>query len=137
MTKKNITIISLVTAVVLIGWDYIGNARLCTSEGVLHYDCFNTISSIELIFFPVFPLAFLSLLTYRMRDEIFRAWTSFAVWWVPLSMLAIIIAPEEIKGSISVPMKWPLAVFCAAILLLVSIIIILWKHYSLKKKNSN
>jgi len=37
----------------------------------------------QLIF--IFPPVFLfSLLTYWMREEIFRAWWNFARWWVPI-----------------------------------------------------
>ncbi len=30
----------------------------------------------------------LSILTYRMRDEVFRAWWNFARWMVPIIILA-------------------------------------------------
>ena len=33
------------------------------------------------------PLFFLSLITYRMKDEVFQAWWSFARWWVPIIIL--------------------------------------------------
>ena len=33
---------------------------------------------------PFLPLLLLSLITYKMRDEVFRAWWRFARWWVPV-----------------------------------------------------
>ena len=38
-----------------------------------------------LVFFlllPLLPTFFLSLITYRMKDEVFLAWWRFARWWV-------------------------------------------------------
>lgn len=44
----------------------------------------------EAVVYLLFPLPFvfiLSLITYKMRDEVFRAWWSFAMWFVPLIMI--------------------------------------------------
>lgn len=140
LTKKVITISSVVGAITLFTWDHVGNVKLCKLGSFGHWffvekldwGCLDSLWTAELVFFLIIPLAFLSILTYKMRDEIFAAWISFAKWWVPLSMIAILIAPEVIKGSFSVPVKWPLAVFCSAILLLVSLILIAHKHFTLK-----
>lgn len=58
-----------------------------------------------LILFTFAPLAFLfllSLITYRMKDEVFRAWWRFARWWVP-----VIIAVTLYIGSIGSEGKYP------------------------------
>jgi hypothetical protein len=38
------------------------------------------------------PLLLLSLLTYRMHDEVFRAWWNFARWIVPVIAFATLLA---------------------------------------------
>jgi len=38
------------------------------------------------------PVIFLfSLLTYRLRDQVFRAWWNFARWWVPVIIVVTIL----------------------------------------------
>lgn len=44
-------------------------------------DAFEYIWMYTIVFIPVFLL---SLLTYWTKDEVFRAWFSFARWWVPV-----------------------------------------------------
>lgn len=39
------------------------------------------------IFLPLLATFFFSLLTYRMKGEVFRAWWSFARWWVPVIII--------------------------------------------------
>ncbi len=43
---------------------------------------------IFILIFLTPPLFFLSLITYKMQDEVFRAWWNFARWWVPVIILA-------------------------------------------------
>lgn len=130
MTKKNVFLLAIGGTIIFFLSAFQKEIGFC---GHIYNNCWDIIDLIWPPFMIFLPFAFLSLLTYRMRDEIFRAWTAFAVWWVPLSMFVTFIAPEEIRGSISVPVKWPIAVLCAGVFLLVSLVIILWKHYSLKK----
>lgn len=55
-----------------------------------------------IIFFPLFPTLLFSLITYKMREEVFLAWCNFSYWWIPLSVLLVLITPE----SNSVIMSW-------------------------------
>lgn len=135
MTKKRALILSSVGTLILLLLGIISSTNACYHNKLCFrfFDSYIT-QTIAILLLLLSPLLLLSLLTYRMRDKIFRAWTAFAVWWVPLSMFAILIAPKEIEGSIDVPVKAPLAFFCAGILLIVSLIIIVWKHHSLRKQ---
>ncbi|MBI2439453.1 MAG: hypothetical protein HYV45_02545 [Candidatus Moranbacteria bacterium] len=36
------------------------------------------------VFMPLFPVFLLSLLTYKMKDEVFQAWFRFSLWFVPI-----------------------------------------------------
>lgn len=54
------------------------------------------------IFMLVFltpPLLFLSLITYKMRDEVFRAWWGFARWWVPVIIVVTFLLNSANSGG--------------------------------------
>lgn len=82
-----------------------------------------------IIFFPLLPTLFFSLITYWMRDEVFQAWLNFSYWWIPLSIFLVLITPE---GN-SVIMSWGKeipAVGMSALYVLISTIIIVrtWRR---------
>ncbi len=133
LTKKNVFFIALVGTIFVCS-QFIFDAETCTSNWLCNKlgDTLNQDNATIILSMPIVLL--FSLITYRMRDEIFHAWISFAKWWVPLSSIAIIIAPQKIEGSFSVPIKEPIAFLCAGALFVVSLGIICWKHFSLKKK---
>ena len=81
-----------------------------------------------------FPILVLSPILFKIRNEVFSLWFSFVKWWIPLSLLAIAMAPEEIEGFISVPVKLPLAVFLAGVFLILSLILFSIKLFLLRKR---
>ncbi len=95
------------------------------------------IRTIALSLLPFLPLFLLSLITYKMKDEVFTAWISFAKWWVPLSMFAILITPVDDGGSWSIPLKGPVALLTTGLFFVISLIIICWKHFALRKKTDH
>ncbi len=129
-----VLLISSIGTLTLLIFGIISSTNVCYHNKICFrfFDSYITQTIAILLLLPP-PLLFLSLLTYRMRDEIFRAWTAFARWWIPLSMIAILVTPRESGGFISIPLQATLALFCAGVFLIVSLIIIAWKHYSLKK----
>ena len=101
MTKKNVLLTSLAGIVFLLTWDKVGNYFWCDllikngSQG----NCPFVLASLESYFIPIFPLFFFSLVTYWMRDEVYRAWFKFAKWWIPGSMLLILLTPSDTGGG--------------------------------------
>ena len=53
----------------------------------------NTISIL-----PLLPIFILSLITYKMQDEVFRAWWGFARWWVPV-IIAVTLFLQNAGGG--------------------------------------
>ena len=52
-----------------------------------------------LILFLIPPTLFLlSLITYRMKDEVFQAWWRFARWWVPV-IIAVTLFVQNAGGG--------------------------------------
>ncbi len=131
ISKRNIIILSLIYLIFLAGVLIFGDK--CYSNLWCRMNLNEFLNLVILASSPFIPLSLLSVLTYRMRQEIFDTWISFAKWWIPLSILLILFVPEELSGAISVPLKVPVALFCSGLFFLISLIIIFWKHASLKK----
>ncbi len=78
----------------------------------------------------------ISLITYKIRDEVFYSWLKFAYWWIPLTVILTAITPEG-NGSWGVPnILTPglVALVFTAIFVIVSLLIIPIKYLKLKGK---
>jgi len=126
LTKKTILFFSGVSS----GFFYllaflIGSEKLC--GGSQYTNCTQSANSFFETFLPIFPLLLLSLITYKMRDEIFSTWSKFTIVWIPLSMFAILISPEY--GNAFLPIeKITVAGFFSLLYVIISLIIIIWKY---------
>jgi hypothetical protein len=40
---------------------------------------------------PLFPIFVFSLVTYKMRDQVFHAWWNFARWWAPVIVVVTLL----------------------------------------------
>jgi hypothetical protein len=48
---------------------------------------------------PLFPIFIFSLITYKMRDQVFRAWWNFVRWWVPVIIVATLLLNSANSGG--------------------------------------
>ena len=76
-------------------------------------------------------IIFFSLLTYKLRDEIFRAWFRFTSVWVPLSVVAILLADDS-PNRLFVSEQEFVAMLVWGLYALLSTGIIIWKYVSLR-----
>ena len=90
--KKIILIISGLITTILLFINTIGTFKVCGS--VNYGTCMDIVAGAMFVLFPFMPLFVFTAITYKMRDSVYAAWFNFAKWWVPLSMLAILISPE-------------------------------------------
>src|SRR3989338_7499703 len=132
VTKKNVLFLAIFGSVIF----YLTAFQPKIICGGVYGDCWDIIDLIWPLLLSALPLLFLSLITYKMRDEIFHTWITFAKWWVPLSVIAILVTPVESGGWISVPLQATMALFCAAALFVISLILITYKHFTLKKRGA-
>ncbi len=51
------------------------------------------------ILLPLIPLLLLSLITYKMRESVFRAWWNFARWWVPVIIVFTLLLNNKGGGG--------------------------------------
>lgn len=72
------------------------------------------------------PLFLLSLITYKMRDEVFRAWWGFARWFVPV-IIAVTLFLENAGGGGTLGMNKDFIVFILVILYTILILVSLVK----------
>ncbi len=42
------------------------------------------------LFYISFPIFLFSLITYKLREEVFRSWLHFAYWWMPFEILFVL-----------------------------------------------
>ena len=131
ISKKTLLIISwLITALVIT----IGSTNLtydyCASANT---PCVDLVYDLILIFAPILPLFLLSLITYKMWDEVYRAWLRFAQWWIPLSMILISLAPQYASDWMFPIEKGTVAFFSSLLFIIISLLLIIWKYFSSRR----
>jgi len=129
--KKIVLIISGILAITSLTLDRIGTFRLC--GGIEYGHCMDVLSGIILLFFPILPLFFFSLVTYFMRDEVFQSWWRFARVWVPVSMIAILLAPAYASDWMFPVDKGRIAFFTSLLFMIISLILIIRTKWKLQK----
>lgn len=121
-TKKSALVLGIV------GTTYIGILTLLstTSLCLTNQNCtdlfvkFSPWSFAKYILFTPFLFA-LSLITYKMRDEVFRAWWNFAWWWA-LVIIAITLLLTNASGGGTLGMNQDFTVFILGILYAILIV---------------
>ncbi len=138
MIKKYILWISFFVSTFLIIVDRIGNVIFCSFLGYYDghvYSCLDFISPIETMLFPLLPVFLFSLITYKMRDEVFQTWIKFTKWFIPLSMFLILITPTANGGYfVSLWDNQMTAIFTSFLYTLLSLILIIYKSIKLRGK---
>ena len=131
VTKRNVLLVSAVAVLIAVGLTYPWKIGLCGSDS---YGCINNIQSFSTILDIFFPTLILSLVTFKLRQEIFQAWMRYALWWVPLTVVLTLIAPNDRSQSIPFPStKGMVDLGLVTIFVIVSIGIILYKWSPVKK----
>lgn len=95
-----------------------------------------------LVLFSFAPLAFLfllSLITYKMRDDVFRAWWRFARWWVPVIVAVTLLLERAgsgggigIGGAVSTAFDILVLGVLYAVLVIVSLVQIVRAYFKAK-----
>jgi hypothetical protein len=131
LTKRNVLIIATLLSVVDILLLYPWQLGICARES---YSCANNVQGMSAIFDIFIPVLIFSFLTYKMSDEVFRAWLRYALWWVPLTMLCVFFASSDQSQSLPAPStKALLDIGMVLIFVIVSIVIIVSKRTAVKR----
>lgn len=109
-TKRNVLLVGLILMILLASLFYLAQLKYCDSYGYVQSDyknlCMNVIDYSETVLEPLSSALFLvplflsfSLLTYRMHDNVFRAWWNFARWFVPVIIVVTFLLNNKSGGG--------------------------------------
>ena len=132
MTKRNVFFVGLVGTLLIL--------FLFSLETI---SCYSNISCLEFrrffnrqltfippyLFFLPIPIFTLSLITYRMKDEVFHAWWGFARWWAPV-IIAVTLLLENAGGGGTLGMNKDFTAFILIILYSILLITSLVKIFN-------
>ncbi len=123
MTKKNVLWSSSIITIGLFALNYFQGLPMCRQEWS---GCVHAIYILGTTFVPFLALTIFSLITYKMKEEVFVRWWKFTRWWTPLSMVIIAISPQYADSFMMAPSPKGLAVVgTGGLFILISVIIIL------------
>ena len=135
MTKKNrLVVLSGLLSAVLYILNFVGTYWVCDHFFVGGHagNCPTILSDGMIILFPVIPLFIVSLVVHFLRDDVFQVWIKFVYVWLPLTMFAILIAPEY--GNALLPVeKGTVGVFFSLLFVIISIVLIFVKYFRLRR----
>jgi hypothetical protein len=135
ITKKTLLLVSGCLSIVLFVSNYIGTYWICDNFflGGHEGSCPDILYSAMMNFFPIIPFFLFSIITYKMRDEVYQAWLRFAYVWIPLSMLAIFLAPEYSADWMFPIVKGTVAFFSSLLFAGISLILIIYKYFASRR----
>ena len=91
----------------------------------------NYVAGVNLL--PVITLFLLSLVTYKMRDEVYQVWLRFSYAWIPLSMILIFFAPQYSTDWMYPIVKSTVAFLTSLLFVVISIALITWKSIAIRR----
>lgn len=98
MTKKSVLVGSFIGVLLLSSQFLFGSHACYVNKLCNRVNDFINQDNLTIILIMPFVL-FLSLITYKMRDEVFQAWWKFARWFVPVIMLVTFLINSQSRGG--------------------------------------
>ena len=132
MTKKKVFWISLVGTVVFFTLSPSNLYGYCFQEGHC-WRLWNVIESTAPYFFLLPLLLLFSIITYKMREEVFRSWIRFAYWWIPISLFLIYLAGGSSGGGFGMPNVLDqefVSIILSGLFAIISLLVITWKYFA-------
>jgi hypothetical protein len=96
MSKKSVLLISLAYVFYFVAAFLI--SLVCEADRCRIHDD-SILGWLLLYFIFLIPVFIFSLITYKMREEVFRAWWRFALWFVPVIMLVTFLFNSQNRGG--------------------------------------
>lgn len=98
MTKKSVLLIGLIGTLFVLSLFFLDTNLCYSSTSCMEIRSFLNNDIFALIFLTP-PLFILSLITYKMKEEVFRTWWNFARWWVPVIIIATLLLENAGGGG--------------------------------------
>ena len=131
LTKKNVFLGSLSGAIIFfLVASTEGVPLFCVPHDIPCMKYFDSLATTIEIFIPLF---FFSLITYKMPTVVFSAWSNFALTWISISILLIVISPSS-SAPFQIIDKEFVAIVLSLLFTVISLILIAYKSFALRKK---
>lgn len=135
MTKKNVLIISSFLAVML----FVIEAKMRSINLILcsdsYYRCIDLVGNIWVAALIIIPVVPFSIITYFLREEVFRAWLRFTYWWTPLSFIIVLFSGDSHPGNtLGISGQAFFGILTWGLYIIISIAIIGWRHFATRHK---
>lgn len=129
VTKKNVFVIALLGFTLSIALAFSWGFGVSYS----FYKIF-----VEPLFFLSGSLFFVAVLFFFTRDQVFSAWLKFAKWWLPLSLMLIILSPTDGSSAFFPALfsKELTSMWMSSLFVAISLFIITYKYFTLKKSGA-
>ncbi len=136
MSKKVVLIISGIGLILFVLSILFLTNNMCSTD--VWVQCRQIDESIDLIstllLFTI-PMFLFSLVTYFLREEVFRTWIRFTLWWVPLSFVIILFSSSRQSANIvGLSDQAIFGTLAFGLYVLISLIIIAWKYSATRRK---
>ncbi len=133
MNKNAINLSSLLFSILLIAIILFANSgyfHTCYLSVWCQRWIIDTASILTPFLLPFLPLFLFSVITFRARESIYRPWYRLTIWWIPISLLLILITPPaEVGGSFGPQLslgKGDVAFVTSALYAIISFCIVVW-----------
>ena len=129
MNKKHILVISFVGFTMFLLGIFISLKGYCLEYTLFCSRAHDDSLAATLLVFT--PLLLLSIITYKMRNEVYDTWIKFAYVWVPLTIILTILSPEYSLSLLPIT-KGVVSFFMSASFLVISLIMIIYRFVSIR-----
>lgn len=134
-TKNTVLLVSGIGGGIVLTFLLIVLNNFCGANKIICKDIYTQSAS----YLFLFPLVFIfSLITYFIREEIFRSWIKFTYIWIPISIFLVLFIPGG-GGNSAFPSlidKELVSIFMSGLYFSISLIIVIFgsvKYYYFKK----
>lgn len=129
ITKKNTLLFFIVLAFVAGVLLSIDISEVCTFKDVRNVGCSHLLSNVAFVLFGVVTLFLPFFLTLSAKIEIFKSWSSFAVWSIPaVSILTYVIVNFDFRSFIDIrPILYLVLLYSAYFFISLIIIFRAWR----------
>ncbi len=134
LTKKSVLTISIFGSGVCAYLLYGVITHLCYEQWAWCKNLWRPVNDIVLPILFLFPIMLIiQLVIWRAREEVSATWIKFLSWWVPLSIILILIAPKG-KSMFFPSMKEFFGLLMPALFLIISLILIIKKLIQVRRQ---
>ena len=124
MTRKKVCIVSLIGLVLGIAIDPYIIGLCATDKSLCIFDSLAHIlgKPLVIIFLPLFLV---SVAMFRFKKQIFDTWVRFVYFWLPITALFVILAPEYDSSLLNIQ-KDSVSLFMSGLFMIVSFFLVVY-----------